>query len=302
MVTASRQPRVLAVDDTPANLVALEAVLSDRYEIVKASSGPEALAILGRDADVDVIIMDVMMPGMDGYQAAERIKKMPGCEDIPLVFITAVYREDPHVKRGYAVGAVDYFTKPFDPDLLRFKVNVYASFRHRAQVLRVRERQLQESEDVLNAARKLESVLEGLPVGVIIADVAGRICQTNDQVLRIIKCGTAVANDAYGQVIEWWRRNEAALKEHGSPLARALESGESLQNQIVQLQFLDGTSASLLESTSPLRGADGSIVGAVLVLQDVTNHRRVAAEFEKRIARLVSVGIELEGVTHRAQG
>ncbi|HEX8794980.1 MAG TPA: response regulator [Polyangiaceae bacterium] len=292
------KPRVLAVDDTPANLVALEAVLGDRYEVISAHSGPQALAILERDPNVDVIIMDVMMPGMDGYQAAERIKKMPGCEDIPLVFITAVFREDPHIKRGYAVGAVDYFTKPFDPELLRFKVNVYASFRHRAQVLRIRERQLQESGDVLNAGRKLASVLEGLPVGVIIADVAGRICQTNDQVLRIIKCVTAFSGDAYGQVLEWWRRNEATLKHPESPLARSLESGEALHNQVVQVECLDGTAASLLESTSPLRGIDGSVVGAVVVLQDLTQHRQVEAEFEKRIARLVAIGVELEGASH----
>lgn len=289
---------MLAVDDTPANLVALEAVLADTFQVISARSGPEALAILGRDKDIDVIVMDLMMPGMDGFQAAERIKKMPGCEDIPLVFITAVFREDPHIKRGYAVGGVDYFTKPFDPELLRFKLNVYASFRHRAQVLRIRERQLQESEDVLNASRKLASVLEGLPVGIIISDVAGRIGQTNDHVLRIIKLDAAITSDAYGQVLTWWRRNEATLKHRGSPLARALESGVSLHNQPVQLECLDGTTASLLQSASPLRGLDGNIVGAVVILQDLTQHREIEAEFEKRVARLVSIGVELEGTTH----
>lgn len=294
----SRKPRVLAVDDTPANLVAMEAVLGDRYEVLRASSGPEALAFLQRDPNVDVIIMDVMMPGMDGYRTAERIKKMPACEDIPLVFVTAVFREDPHIKRGYAVGGVDYFTKPFDPDLLRLKIDVYSSFRHRAQLLRIRERQLQESEDVLNAARKLASVLEGLPVGVIVADVGGRICQTNEEVLRIIKCAAAVASDAYGQVLEWWRRNEAILKRGHSPLARSLASGESPRNEVVEIDCPDGTKKSVLQSSSPLRGLDGSIVGAVLVIQDLTQHREVEAEFEQRIARLVSVGVELEGAVH----
>lgn len=291
---------MLAVDDTPANLVALEAVLGGKYEVIQASSGPEALGIVESDADIDVILLDVMMPGMDGYQVAERIKKMPGRDDIPIVFITAVFREDPHVKRGYAAGGVDYFTKPYDPEILRLKVDVYASFRHRAQVLRVREHQLRESEDVVNAARKLASVLEGLPVGIVIADVAGRICQTNEEVLRITKIAAAVTQDAYGQVLEWWRRNEAVLRHGQSPLARSLASGESLHAEVVQLECLDGTTKRLRASASPLRGVDGTIVGAVLLLRDVTVPRQIEAEFEERIARLVSIGVELEGATHGA--
>src|SRR5262245_11325384 len=121
-----RKPTILAVDDTPTNLVALEAVLDKDFALVFARSGPEAMALL-QEQSVDVILMDVQMPNMDGFEAAEQIKKLPGCEDIPIVFITAVYNEDPHVKRGYAAGGVDYFTKPFDPDLLRLKVGIYAS-------------------------------------------------------------------------------------------------------------------------------------------------------------------------------
>ncbi|MGH7328632.1 MAG: response regulator, partial [Polyangiaceae bacterium] len=72
-----RKPRVLGVDDKPGNLLALEAVLGDRYELVTAQSGPEALSILERDPGFDVILMDLQMPGMDGYEAATRIKRMP---------------------------------------------------------------------------------------------------------------------------------------------------------------------------------------------------------------------------------
>src|SRR5215472_13762514 len=121
MAAPPHKPRVLAVDDTPGNLLALEAVLDEHFEIITARSGPEALAILEREHDIDVIILDVMMPGMDGYETATRIKRMPDCGDIPVVFVTAVFVEDPHIKRGYEVGGVDYFTKPFDPDLLRLK-------------------------------------------------------------------------------------------------------------------------------------------------------------------------------------
>lgn len=294
-------PRVLAVDDTPSNLVALDAVLSRNYALVEANSGPAALAILERDPSFDVVLLDVSMPVMDGYETAQRIKKMPGCEDIPIVFITAVYNEDPHVKRGYEAGGIDYFTKPFDPDLLRLKLDVYASFRQRATLLKARERQIRESEAVLRAGRKLASVLEGLSVGVLIADASGRVCQMNDGALRLLKSISAIESDAYGQILEWWERNEARVKQGTSPLARALATGTATHNQRVDLECVDGTTKSVLESTSPLRSTDGNVVGAVVVMQDVTEPKKYEADFEQRIASLVSIGVDLERANEPAR-
>jgi len=295
-------PRVLAVDDTPSNLVALDAVLSRNYALVEANSGPAALAILEKDSAFDVILLDVSMPVMDGYETAKRMKKLEGCEDIPIVFITAVYNEDPHVKRGYESGGIDYFTKPFDPDLLRMKLDVYASFRQRSALLKAREKQIRESEAVLRAGRKLASVLESLPVGVIISDASGRVCQMNDGALRLLKSVSAIDSDAYGDLLAWWERNEARVKKGSSPLSRVLESGVVTHNQRVQLECVDGSMKNVLESTSPLRSADGKIVGAVVVMQDVTEPRKYEADFEERIASLVSIGIDLERVTEPARG
>jgi len=292
-------PRLLAVDDTPANLYALNAVLGRNYTLVEAKSGEEAIAILERDTDFDVILMDVQMPVMDGYEAATRIKKLPGCDDIPLVFITAVYSEDPHVKRGYAVGAMDYFTKPFDPDILRMKLDVYASFRQRTALIKARERQLRESEEVLRAGRKLASVLEGLPIGVIIADGSGRICQMNEVALRMLKSLSAIESDAYGELLAWWERNEARVKRGTSPLARVLETGEPSHNEVAELECVDGSMKKVLESTSPLRSVDGKVVGAVVAMQDVTEPKKFQADFQERIAHLVSIGVELERVTEQ---
>jgi CheY-like chemotaxis protein len=81
-----RNARVLAVDDKPANLIALQAVLDDTCQLVLAHSGAESVSTLEHDGNFDVILMDIQMPGMDGYETAARIKKMPGLDDIPLVF------------------------------------------------------------------------------------------------------------------------------------------------------------------------------------------------------------------------
>lgn len=293
MEPVKRKPIILAVDDTPANLIALEAVLERDFELRFAQSGQEALTLVQQPPAVDVILMDLQMPVMDGFEAASRIKKLPGCEDIPIVFITAVYSEDPHVKRGYAAGGVDYFTKPFDPDLLRLKMTIYASFRQRAAVLKERERQIEETEALLQAGRKLSAVLESLPVGVLIADVQGRICQANDEVSRICKSVDMIANDAYGELLEWWDSAGQLLKSHGAPLAKAL-LGSASQSEVRQIRCVDGSTKSVLMSASPLLGVDGSIAGAVVVIQDVSEPKRIETELKDRIARLVSAGLELE--------
>src|SRR5262245_41535571 len=248
-----RKPTILAVDDTPGNLVALEAVLDRDFSLLSARSGQEAIALVQKHHDIDVILMDVQVPGMDGFEAAARIKKVPACEDIPIVFITAVYNEDPHVKRGYAAGGVDYFTKPFDPDLLRLKIAIYASFRQRAAVLKERERQIQETEDLLRAGRKLSLLLESLPVGVLISDIEGRICQANDEVARICKSGALINNGAYGQMLGWWDTNGRLLKERGGPLSSALR-GDASRNQVLEIRCADGSLKPVLTSASPLLG------------------------------------------------
>jgi PAS domain S-box-containing protein len=285
-----RKPTILAVDDTPGNLVALESVLDQDFDLRFARSGPEAIALLAEDPAVDVILMDLQMPGMHGFEAASVIKKMPGCEDLPIVFITAIYNEDPHVKLGYQAGGVDYFTKPFDPELLRLKMGIYASFRQRNAVLRERERQLKETEQVLLAGRRLSAVLDSLPVGVLIADVDGRICQSNEEVSRICKSDDLIQNDAYGQLLEWWDTSGQLIK---NPLSSALH-GKTTHNEVRQIRCVDGTAKSIFMSASPLLGLDGTIVGAVVVLQDVSERKEVEAELEDRITRLVSLGVELE--------
>ena len=291
-----RKPKILAVDDTQGNLVALEAVLDREFEITCVHSGDQAIAFLQKNPDIDVILMDVQMPVMDGFEAAARIKKLPGCEETPIVFITAVYNEDPHVKRGYAAGGIDYFTKPFDPDLLRLKVGIYASFRQRAAVLKERERQVKETEDLLHAGRKLSLMLESLPVGVLISDVDGRICQANEEVGRILRSEEIIDNDAYGQMLGWWDANGQLLKDPGSALALALH-GSSSRNKLLEIACVDGSTKPVLMSASPLLGTDARVVGAVIVIQDMTEHKRIEAELQDRIARLVSIGIELERST-----
>ncbi|WP_432093505.1 response regulator [Streptomyces sp. bgisy100] len=124
--TPQTMPRVLIVDDQPDNLLAMTAVLSTLdQELVAVSSGREALKALLDHDDFAVIIMDVQMPGMDGYETAAHIKRRSRNRDVPIIFLTAMGTDAEHSARGYAAGAVDYIGKPFDPWVLRAKVAVF---------------------------------------------------------------------------------------------------------------------------------------------------------------------------------
>ncbi|MBB5122259.1 regulator [Streptomyces eurocidicus] len=130
-------PRILIVDDQADNLLAMRAVLETLDQgLVTVSSGREALKALLDHDDFAVIIMDVQMPEMDGYETCAHIKRRPRTRDVPIIFLTAMGVDPEHSARGYAAGAVDYISKPFDPWALRAKVAVFTSIyleRHAAR-------------------------------------------------------------------------------------------------------------------------------------------------------------------------
>jgi len=121
----SERARILLVDDRQQNLLALEAVLSTLDQtLVTASSGEEALRALLKD-EFALILLDAQMPGMDGFETASRIKARVRTKDVPIIFLTAVDKDQQHAYRGYAAGGADYISKPFDPWVLRAKVQVF---------------------------------------------------------------------------------------------------------------------------------------------------------------------------------
>ncbi|MBI3320819.1 MAG: response regulator [Candidatus Omnitrophica bacterium] len=133
---------ILLVDDRPDNLLTLEAVLKQpRYRLVTASSGAEALERLSQH-EVAVMLLDVQMPEMDGFETARRVKQQPRFRDIPIIFITAINKDPVHVFRGYDAGAIDYLMKPFDDDVLRAKVGVIVELFEKTRRIQQQERAL----------------------------------------------------------------------------------------------------------------------------------------------------------------
>ena len=226
MSSIIRPAKLLLVDDKPGNLLALEAVLaSGEYELIFAHSGEEALGLLKQHQDVALILLDVQMPELDGFEVAKRVKAMPECRDIPVIFITAVHTNNPFVMRGYRAGAVDYLSKPFDPEILKTKVRIYVSFRQKTELVKEKERQAKESEELLRASRKLLGALESSPLGVIFADVNGRICQSNKEGLRYWKSFEENNHDSHMGLSESWGNFGSLPGGIEDPLMEALKGG-----------------------------------------------------------------------------
>jgi signal transduction histidine kinase len=169
---------ILLVDDRPENLLALEAILEPIGQLmVRANSGPEALKRV-LEIDFAVILLDVQMPGMNGFEVAEIIKSRERSRTIPIIFLSAISKEDAYVFKGYSMGAVDYVFKPFNPDVLRSKVAVFVD-------LFLKQREIQRQADLLRESQKRELELEHRTSMLETeARSAAKLSQMNDELHR----------------------------------------------------------------------------------------------------------------------
>ncbi|WP_433324252.1 response regulator [Spirillospora sp. CA-294931] len=152
--------KILLVDDREENLIALEAILSSLdQDLVRARSGEEALKALLTD-EYAVILLDVVMPGMDGFETARDIKRRRKTRDLPIIFLTAVNSDPDYAFRGYAAGAVDFISKPFDPWVLRAKVSVFVELHNKNKQLRDQTGLLREQAALL---REQAALLQAKP-------------------------------------------------------------------------------------------------------------------------------------------
>ncbi|HLY74170.1 MAG TPA: response regulator, partial [Planctomycetota bacterium] len=141
MTPQPAKPRVLIVDDRPANRLAFETLLEPLYTVVAAEDGYAALR-LTQQQEFAVILLDVRMPGMDGFETAERLRKQENVRYTPIVFMSAYDKTDLQAKKGYVAGATDYLFSPVDEDLLKLKVATYVQLYLKNEGLRLQIEEL----------------------------------------------------------------------------------------------------------------------------------------------------------------
>lgn len=258
---------ILIVDDKPANLLALEAVLGQlEYRLVRANSGAEAIGLVEKEPFA-AVLLDIQMPGLDGYETARRIKRMPHGRDIPIMFVTAVYKEDSDMRRGYEAGALDYFAKPLDPELVRAKVRIYADLYRMTHEARERDRLLAALRDREAAERALDRVLEGVSEGVIITDATGAVTRANGEARWIWSGAAGKTPRGKEDLVGWWVDSGKTVLPDEWAMSKALKTGKVEMNEPIAIKCLDGRHRIILESASPLTDEKGSTIGVVAVLK-----------------------------------
>jgi PAS domain S-box-containing protein len=265
-VSPQRSANVLIVDDQPENLLALRAVLEPvDVNVIEAGSGEEALKRLLHD-DFAVILLDVQMPDMDGFETAELIKRRSKTQDIPIIFLTAIDKEQQKVFKGYSVGAVDYMFKPFDPDVLRSKVSVFVDLYEKGT-------RLAESEERFRAA------FANAPIGIGLVDPDGCWLQVNQALCDIVgQSQSRLVGEHFSKILVPDDRDKARGDMKG------LLAGER-HNYSVERRYLhaDGFPVDVLVSVSIARDAEGEPLNFIIQALDMTERKQAERERAERL-------------------
>ncbi len=280
---------VLLVDDRPANLDALEAILNPlELRLVRATSANEALREVLQN-EFAVILIDVQMPDMDGPETARLIKARAKSELVPIIFLTAVERDRRRITAAYACGAVDYLTKPFDPDVLRAKVSAFVELHRRHGDASWRQRRRfadlveQTRVDAETAQRASEERLR-------LALDAARMVAWEWDPMRERMTTTGNLREIYG--VSSLDSSAAALslvhpadrERHSATVKAAVEDGKGYRSEFRIVRPDSGETVWLEERGTIVRDSQGRRVGMVGVVVDVSERKRIDAERERLLA------------------
>jgi PAS domain S-box-containing protein len=286
------------VDDNPANLEAYAAILEPLgADLLRANSGERALSLVLREEDLAVILLDVQMPGMDGYDTARLIRNRERSRHVPIIFLTASDREPRIVQRGYSVGAVDFLEKPIDAETLRSKVSVFLELSRRAAIIRDQAEQLR-----IAGERKLQdyqrwseqryaTLADAVPELVWTADADGALVFRNRRWLEYT--GGRAAPPGFEDLIE-----ADDLPGFQAAFSAARARGQSFESE---LRFKGGGYARWhLMRVVPTRSSDGAVSGWVGTGTDIDSQKRdqrslaMLAAFTRVLGELTEGATELD--------
>ena len=285
--------KLLIVDDHEHNLYTLRTLIQRHMDVVilEASSGRKALDVALAEPGIDLIILDVQMPEMDGFQTAQMLKIRKKTRDIPIIFLTAAFKSEEFQQKGYEVGAADYLLKPIDDNQLINKISTYFRLIEKERALnRVLEEKVAQRTAELHAAKQhLENILTHMGEALLVLDPSGVIRQVNPAACRMLGyAGPDLVGMGIGDVFEE-EADEAAGAFMGTWLEALIRTGAL---SAIEARFIarDGRRVPILFSRTAVTDSGGTITDIICIAKDMTGYVRAdemapAAAAPKRRAR-----------------
>ncbi|MBD2180822.1 hybrid sensor histidine kinase/response regulator [Aerosakkonema funiforme] len=292
---------VLMVDDHPENLLALEAILDSLGQnLVKAHSGEEALKCLLKQ-DFAVILLDVQMPGMDGFETATLIRQRERSRHTPIVFLTAFSTSDSFVFKGYSLGAVDYLLKPIEPEILKSKVSVFVDLckktlevKRQATQLAAMNAELRESEE------RFRCLSYCSPVGILLTNTDGLCTYTNPRCQTI--CGFTLEESLGEGWLEsvYWEDRARVKADWFAYTSREASAGTIIKADREHIltaghysnEFRCQTSEGIIRwvnfQSSSMLSDRGKSIGHVATIEDITDRKQAEEERTKLLREQIA--------------
>ncbi len=268
--------KILMVDDRAENLFALEVILSnENYLCVKASSGMEALKILRREQGFAMILMDVQMPVMDGFETVELIRQIEKLKHVPIIFLTASMDTSVNIFKGYQAGGVDYMIKPLSPEILKAKVAVFVDLYKKNHELLVQKEKLKALNNDLTAQKSLTkyslSLIEASHDPLFAISPEGKITDINNASIKV----TGVSREKLigADFFDYFTEPEMAQKVYQEVFAKG-----SVSDLPLTIRHIEGKLTDVLFNGSVYKDGKRNVLGVVIVARDVTAQKRIATE------------------------
>ncbi len=271
--------RVLIVDDNENNLFSLRALINKHMdvEVISANSGQRAVEIALENPRIDLIVLDIQMPEMDGFQTATMLKVRKRTRDIPIIFLTAAYKTDEFQQKGYEVGAADYLLKPIDDNQLINKISTYLRLIEKEREMNRRLEELVEerTRELYVAKSYLENVINHMGEALLLLDPDGTVKAANPTACRMLDYSEdEMIGMSIGDIFE----EEEAVQAHafmGTWLEALIRTGTMSS---IEACFIakDQRRVPILFSRTALMNEQGEITDIICIAKDMTGYKRVA--------------------------
>lgn len=271
--------KLLIVDDNENNLFSLRMLIEQHMDvaILEATSGQRAMEIALAEPGIDLIILDIQMPGMDGFQTASMLKIRKKTRDIPIIFLTAAFKTEEFQQKGYELGAADYLLKPIDDNLLLNKISTYFRLIEKERRLNqeLEEKVIDRTRELDEAKQYLESIIQNMGEALLVLGPDGTIKSVNPAACRMLDYPAGqLVGMSIGDVFEE-EGDEEADAFMGVWLEALIRSGAL---SAIEARFIarDGRRVPILFSRTAITDESGNISDIICIAKDMTGYTKLA--------------------------